>query len=234
MNILLLVGAGISTSCGIPDFRSDTGIYSMLADYGLDDPQVPPLSQPTSRQDMFDIEVFRDNPAIFYSLAQKIIPSTTKYSPTHAFLRLLQDKSKLLRVYTQNIDNLEQLAGVEEEKLVQCHGSFATASCMKCGHQVPGEEIKGAILAGEVPVCAECAAQQSTSQKTKKRKRNTWDEDDEDDEDDLAGGVMKVTHCQTTTVNVARHNLLRGKVVHKIRFLPPRTAWFPSWVRRRL
>ena len=50
-NIMILAGAGISniqyfissigisTSCGIPDFRSDTGIYSMLADYGLQDPQ---------------------------------------------------------------------------------------------------------------------------------------------------------------------------------------------------
>ena len=45
-NIIVLAGAGISTSCGIPDFRSDTGIYSMLADWGLDDPQVPPSFHP--------------------------------------------------------------------------------------------------------------------------------------------------------------------------------------------
>jgi NAD-dependent histone deacetylase SIR2 len=193
-SILLLVGAGISTSCGIPDFRSDTGIYSMLADYGLDDPQVPSPCRPlTHEQEMFDIEVFRDNPEIFYSFARKILPATRNYSPTHSFLRLLQDKAKLLRVYTQNIDNLEHLAGIKEDSLVQCHGSFATASCMTCDRQVPGEEIKSAILDGQVPKCGFCAEEQGTRKGSKKRKRgNNWNKYDEDDEDDIVEGIMKV------------------------------------------
>jgi NAD-dependent histone deacetylase SIR2 len=145
---------------------------------------------------MFDIEVFRNDPRIFYTFAKKILPSTNEFSPTHAFLRLLQDKNKLLRVYTQNIDNLEQLAGVKEDKLVQCHGSFATASCMRCKRQVPGDEIKQDILNGIVPKCTSCEIEReqiSAQRKNlKKRKRgNDWDEDDDNEDDDIIDGIMK-------------------------------------------
>src|SRR5579859_1099384 len=145
---------------------------------------------------MFDIEVFCQDPHIFYSFAKQILPSTTHFSPTHAFLKLLQDKEKLLRVYTQNIDNLEQLAGVAEDKLVQCHGSFATASCMRCGARAPGEEIREEVLRGEVPRCRKCEGErleQERRLKGKKRKRNVgWDEDDEDEDENIIEGIMKV------------------------------------------
>jgi NAD+-dependent protein deacetylase SIR2 len=155
---------------------------------------------------MFDIEVFRNDPSIFYSFAKKILPSTNAFSPTHAFLRLLQDKKKLLRVYTQNIDNLEQLAGVKEEKLVQCHGSFATASCMCCGRQVPGDEIKQDILNGIVPKCTSCeiAREQISAQtkSSKKRKRgNDWDDDDDNEDDDIIDGIMKAPSHYSYTDN---------------------------------
>jgi NAD+-dependent protein deacetylase SIR2 len=146
---------------------------------------------------MFDIEVFRSDPRIFYSFARQVLPSTTAFSPTHAFLRLLQDKHKLLRVYTQNIDNLEHLAGVREDKLVQCHGSFATASCMRCKLQVSGGEIREDVLAGNVPKCPACEAEREQRSRLKKnirkRKRESdWDKEDDDDEDDIIEGIMKV------------------------------------------
>lgn len=158
---------------------------------------------------MFDIEVFRNDPRIFYSFARQILPSTTAFSPTHAFLRLLQDKEKLLRVYTQNIDNLEQLAGVTEDKLVQCHGSFATASCMRCKLQVPGDEIRDDILNGVVPKCSACEVereqQERQRQSGKKRKRNNdWDEDDEDEDDDIIEGIMKVFFIIFYRANISR------------------------------
>ncbi|KAI0477499.1 hypothetical protein GGR56DRAFT_673872 [Xylariaceae sp. FL0804] len=149
-NIVVLTGAGISTSLGIPDFRSkQTGLYSKLEKLGLG------ISDP---QEVFNINLFREDPTIFYSVAKDILPSTKKFSPTHAFIKLLQDKGKLLTNYSQNIDNIEANAGISPDKLVQCHGSFATASCQMCGYRVPGDAIFDDIRAGNIPRCERCIA----------------------------------------------------------------------------
>ncbi|KAL9120894.1 MAG: hypothetical protein Q9187_002551 [Circinaria calcarea] len=195
-NIIVLTGAGISTSLGIPDFRSkDTGLYSQLAHLGLSDPQ-----------EVFDIEIFREDPTIFYSVAKDILPSTNKFSPTHAFIRLLQEKGKLLTNFTQNIDNLEGHAGILPEKLIQCHGSFATASCMKCKDQVNGEVIYEDLKAGRVARCDKCIKQLRQSNATglkrkrssnstihsKLRKREKYeDSSDKEDYDIAVAGIMK-------------------------------------------
>lgn len=164
-NIIVLTGAGISTSLGIPDFRSKgSGLYSRLESLGLSDPQ-----------EVFDIDVFQDDPLIFYSIAKDILPDITTVSPTHAFIALLQSKGKLLTQYTQNIDNLEMLAGIHPDKLIQCHGSFASASCVKCKHKVPGEVIFPDLRAGRVARCERCLQRQAEQAKaqaaTRKRKR---------------------------------------------------------------
>lgn len=160
-NIIVLTGAGISTSLGIPDFRSKgSGLYSRLESLGLSDPQ-----------EVFDIDVFNDDPSIFYSIAKDILPTSKTFSPTHAFIALLQSKHKLLTQYTQNIDNLETLAGICPDKLIQCHGSFASASCTKCGAKVPGETIYPELQRGVIARCDACLA--NTPAKTKKRKRKS-------------------------------------------------------------
>ena len=182
----------ISTSLGIPDFRSkDTGLYSKLEHLGLSDPQ-----------EVFDIHIFREDPSIFYSIAKDILPTEKKYSPTHAFIRLLQDKGKLLTNYTQNIDNIEANAGVQAEKIVQCHGSFASATCVKCHYKTEGESIVEDIKKGIVPECVSCKsilARDSLRPQGMKRKRSSNDtrknDDDDGDDDDYdvpTPGVMKV------------------------------------------
>jgi NAD+-dependent protein deacetylase SIR2 len=108
-NIIVLTGAGISTSLGIPDFRSKgTGLYSKLEHLGLNDPQ-----------EVFDISLFKQDPSIFFSVARDIMVETERYSPTHAFIALLQKHGKLLTNYSQNIDNLESKAGIDPSKLIQ-------------------------------------------------------------------------------------------------------------------
>ncbi|KAI8946472.1 DHS-like NAD/FAD-binding domain-containing protein [Xylaria longipes] len=198
-NIVVLTGAGISTSLGIPDFRSkETGLYSQLEKLGLG------INDP---QEVFNIDVFRDDPTIFYTVAKDILPATKKFSPTHAFIAMLQNQGKLLTNYSQNIDNIEANAGIMPEKLVQCHGSFATASCQRCGHKVRGDTIFDDIKAGKIPRCGKCIAalrskgigplkRKRSSNSTSKKSRRNFDGFDDDDDDDGAydipqAGVMK-------------------------------------------
>ncbi|KAI9932934.1 NAD-dependent histone deacetylase sir2 [Aspergillus wentii] len=194
-NIIVLTGAGISTSLGIPDFRSkDTGLYSQLEHLGLSDPQ-----------EVFDIHIFREDPSIFFSIAKDILPMERKFSPTHGFIRLLQDKGKLLTNYTQNIDNIEANAGVLPEKIVQCHGSFATATCVKCNYKVQGDAIFDEIKKGAIPECDSCKKlladdalrpqglkrKRSSNGAQKNRKDNNEDSSDEEDYEIPTPGVMK-------------------------------------------
>ncbi|KAI0358012.1 SIR2-domain-containing protein [Trametes cingulata] len=186
--ILILTGAGISVSCGIPDFRSRNGLYASLqenGEYDLDDPQ-----------QMFDIQYFRENPAVFYSFASKIYPSNFIPSPCHRFIKLIEDKGKLLRNYTQNIDTLETLAGVQ--RVVQCHGSFATASCINCKVRVPGTDIADDIMNQRVPLCRICNVAQppalsAKSGKKGKKRKDGWDSDasDEPEPPTYPPGIMK-------------------------------------------
>ncbi|KAI9151814.1 NAD-dependent histone deacetylase SIR2 [Paramyrothecium foliicola] len=192
-NIILLTGAGISTSLGIPDFRSQgTGLYSKLEHLGLNDPQ-----------EVFDIDVFKQDPTIFYSVAKDIVPATDRYTPTHKFIAMLHERGKLLTNYSQNIDNLEIKAGVPKEKLIQCHGSFGTASCVQCGYQTQGEKIFPDIKAGHIPRCPRCVQSLRAGTASIKRKRSAgadkrrkrWSADDssgDDSEYDIpSAGVMK-------------------------------------------
>ncbi|KAF8159820.1 DHS-like NAD/FAD-binding domain-containing protein [Crassisporium funariophilum] len=186
--ILVLTGAGISVSCGIPDFRSRDGLYASLKNKGEYD-----LSDP---QQMFDIQYFRENPSVFFSFASQIYPSNFVPSPCHRFIKRIEDEGKLLRNYTQNIDTLETLAGVKN--VLQCHGSFATASCLQCRRRVPGSEIESDILRQKVPLCTVCNVDSSAplppkGKKSKKKAKEQWDSDIEDESDgpEYPPGIMK-------------------------------------------
>ncbi|XP_063800747.1 NAD-dependent protein deacetylase sirtuin-3-like isoform X2 [Pseudophryne corroboree] len=127
--ILVMVGAGISTDSGIPDFRSpSSGLYSKLQEYSLPYPEA-----------IFDLSYFLREPHAFLQLCQELLPGRHHPNPAHYFLRLLNDKRVLLRVYTQNIDGLERVAGIPVEKLVEAHGSFSSSTCTMCLKEYPGK-----------------------------------------------------------------------------------------------
>lgn len=146
--ITFFQGAGVSTGAGIPDFRSPkTGLYSNLAKLNL------PYAEA-----VFDIDYFKKNPKAFYTLADELYPG--KYQPTsfHYFIRLIQDKGLLHRVYTQNIDTLERVAGVKDEFIVEAHGSFAKNLCIKCKADMSIKDLRDAMDKNEIPTCKKCKA----------------------------------------------------------------------------
>lgn len=59
-----------------------------------------------------------------HMLSQELFPGNYDPTPTHYFMRLLHEKGLLTRVYTQNIDSLETLAGIPKNKVVAAHGNF--------------------------------------------------------------------------------------------------------------
>ena len=113
----------------------------------------------------------------------------------------------LIQNYTQNIDTLETIAGVKH--VLQCHGSFATATCLHCRRRVPGKEIEKEILEGVVPICSMCKARDiadqasksttskpTLSKKASRRKSGAWDSDEEDESDgpEFPPWIMKVKY----------------------------------------
>lgn len=142
-SIVVMTGAGISTSAGIPDFRSpDTGLYSNLARLDLPYPEA-----------VFDISFFRQNPLPFYTLAHDLYPGKFRPTIAHSFIRMLSDKGILLKLFTQNIDCLEREAGVPNNEIVEAHGSFARQCCIECRTPYPDNDMKDAISKREVPHC---------------------------------------------------------------------------------
>lgn len=155
-NIVVLIGAGMSVSAGIPDFRTPgTGLYSRLEEYNLPYPEA-----------IFELGYFKQNPAPFVDVAKAIWPGQTDGpQPTlaHSFVALLEKRGLLKRVYSQNIDGLEKLAGVSQDRLIECHGHFSTCSCIKFMCKRKGDIDPQAcqdsyVTKGEVMKCPDCGS----------------------------------------------------------------------------
>ncbi|CCM03508.1 uncharacterized protein FIBRA_05642 [Fibroporia radiculosa] len=145
-NVFVMLGAGVSTSAGIPDFRSpETGLYANLARLNLPYPEA-----------VFEINFFRENPKPFYTLARELLPGRFRPTPTHSFIRLLADRSLLHTCFTQNIDTLERRAGVPSHKIVEAHGSFASQRCIDCSTVYDDEKMRTSLKTGVIAVCPEC------------------------------------------------------------------------------
>ncbi|MBN3310502.1 SIR2 deacetylase, partial [Amia calva] len=149
-NIICMVGAGISTSAGIPDFRSPgTGLYANLQKYNLPYPEA-----------IFQIDYFKKHPEPFFALARELYPGQFKPTVCHYFIWMLNQKGLLRRCYTQNIDTLERVAGLEGEDLIEAHGTFYTSHCTAClcRKEYSLEWMKEKIFSEQIPRCDKCSS----------------------------------------------------------------------------
>lgn len=134
------------SAAGIPDFRSPgSGLYNNLKKYKLPHPTA-----------IFDIDYFQKNPTPFFALAKELYPGSFTPTPAHYFVRLLHEKGLLVRHYTQNIDTLDRLAGLPDDKIIEAHGSFHTNHCIKCNKEYDMAWMKEQIFSDQLPACEEC------------------------------------------------------------------------------
>lgn len=139
-NIVFFGGAGVSTESGIPDFRSETGIYNTVHKYGCSPEQI--LSH----------SYFMRKPEIFYDFYKTtMIYTDAEPNDAHKALARLEAMGKLKAVVTQNIDGLHQKVG--SKAVYELHGTIMKNYCMKCGAPYDLEYV---IQSDGVPRCEKC------------------------------------------------------------------------------
>ena len=144
--ILFMVGAGISTSAGIPDFRSNTGLFKQLQDkYNLSSPE-----------EFFLKSTFLKKPIYFYEFTKLFDLSKIDATISHKFMNFFVHKNIVKYIFTQNIDGLEKKAKIPDEKLIFAHGNFYTGHCAQCNKNIDIGKINEGIEKGEVYYCPDC------------------------------------------------------------------------------
>ena len=146
-NIIFITGAGISTSAGIPDFRSKGGLFEQTRiKYGLSRPE-----------QFFQIDYFYNHPEAFYDFCKGFDISECRPTKTHLFMGFLTNVKKIVkRIYTQNVDGLELLAGVPRNKVTFAHGTITEAGCPNCLNKYDIEELKKYVMEGKILYCSDC------------------------------------------------------------------------------
>jgi NAD-dependent deacetylase len=141
--VLPFTGAGISTECGIPDFRSPGGLWTRNRPI--------PFDEFLASREM-RAEAWRRR----FAMEQEF--AAAKPGRGHLALASLYRSGKAPAVVTQNIDNLHQSSGISAEHVIELHGNTTYALCLACGKRYELPWVKQQFMAagGEAPDCTDC------------------------------------------------------------------------------
>lgn len=136
-NVVALTGAGVSVPSGIPDFRSDQGLWQH------DDPM-----------EVASLHGFYANPQRFYDWFRPLLDRllAAQPNPAHLALAALERAGPLTALVTQNIDGLHQRAG--SRAVYELHGHLRSVTCLGCDRQVPAAPLLPRMRGGEIPHCS--------------------------------------------------------------------------------
>ncbi|MFC7236269.1 SIR2 family NAD-dependent protein deacylase [Halosegnis marinus] len=141
-SVVAFTGAGVSTASGIPDFRSEGGIWERW------------------NPDDFHVRRFRADPDGFWRDRAAMVAEVydgPEPNAAHEALADLESAGVLDRVVTQNVDGLHTAAG--SENVVEIHGSGDRVACTDCGTRRAADPYYESVRAGEVdgaPRCPDC------------------------------------------------------------------------------
>lgn len=139
-HLVVFTGAGISTESGIPDYRSQGGIWDKFKPVYFDEFMSSEKSRIKYWEQRLDMEK---------SL------SVSKPNAGHKSLAKLHDRGILKALITQNIDGLHEASGIPKEKIIELHGNTRRVRCMRCKKLISWEEAMVMIDAGEkAPACS--------------------------------------------------------------------------------
>ncbi|MEU5083564.1 MULTISPECIES: Sir2 family NAD-dependent protein deacetylase [Streptomyces] len=142
--VALLSGAGISTDSGIPDYRGPNGLWRR-------DPEAEKLV--TYEYYMADAEIRRRS----WLMRRDSGALGARPNAAHRAVAELERSGVPVRVLTQNVDGLHQLAGLPARKVLELHGSARAVVCTRCHARGPMEDALARVAAGEPdPPCLGC------------------------------------------------------------------------------
>ena len=136
---VVLTGAGVSTESGIPDFRSESGIWA----------EIDPL-------EVASLRAFKRDPARVWGFYRERIGMLRDAEPNaaHRALAVLESRGFVEAVVTQNIDLLHARAGSKD--VVELHGSIRSARCLGCLWTEPADDVLTQLAESPVPACPKC------------------------------------------------------------------------------